>query len=215
MPDVTIYSGIFSNDQLVEATETRDIVNSNPSMTVNQLGTVPSIETNSSREELPNSNERTQEERELTATVQKSETSDTIILIPERQMPKIADDPYAPVTILTARIESEVQEMINLWGAAWSEQNVPQYLSNYSDDFLITDSISRREWEAMRRDRLTRPRYIDIQIFYEEMELIAKDTIDVLFSQTYRSNLYRDSTKKVLRIKREEQAWRIIEEKTR
>ena len=105
--------------------------------------------------------------------------------------------------------------MINLWGAAWSEQNVPQYLSNYSADFLITDSISRLEWEALRRDRLTRPRYIDIQILYEEMELIAKDTIDVLFSQSYRSNLYRDNTKKVLRIRREEQSWRIIEEKTR
>ena len=215
MPDGTIYSGIFSNDQLVEASETANIVSSNPPRKEKQLGPVPSIETNGSPEDLANANEITQEERELPATVQKSEASDTIILIPERQMPKIADDPYAPVTILTARIRSEVQEMISLWGAAWSEQNVPQYLSNYSEDFLITDSISRREWEALRRDRLTRPRYIDIQIFFEEMEVIAKDTIDVLFSQTYRSNLYRDNTKKVLRIKREEQAWKIIEEKSR
>ena len=215
MPDGTIYSGIFKNDQLVEATERANTGSSNPSRKGYQLETVPSIETNGSLEELSISSDKTQEELELTAAAQKSETGDTIILIPERQMPKISDDPYAPVTILTARIESEVREMINLWGAAWSEQNVPQYLSNYSADFLITDSISRREWEALRRDRLTRPRYIDIQILYEEMELIAKDTIDVLFSQTYRSNLYRDSTKKVLRIKREEQAWRIIEEKTR
>tara|TARA_E500000331_G_scaffold313255_1_gene321800 strand:+ start:2134 stop:3009 length:876 start_codon:yes stop_codon:yes gene_type:complete len=215
MPDGTIYSGIFSNDQLVEASETANIVSSNPPRKEKQLGPVPSIKTNGSLEDLPNANEITQEEGELPATVQKSEASDTIILIPERQMPKISDDPYAPVTILTARIQSEVQEMISLWGAAWSEQNVPQYLSNYSADFVITDSISRREWEALRRNRLTSPRYIDIQIFYEEMELIAENTIDISFSQTYRSNLYRDSTKKVLRVRREEQTWRIIEEKTR
>ena len=105
--------------------------------------------------------------------------------------------------------------MVNLWGAAWSEQNVPQYLSNYSDDFVITDSISRRGWEVLRRNRLTRPKYIDIKISHERIELVAEDTIDVFFSQTYRSNLYRDITKKVLRIKREEQGWRIIEEKSR
>ena len=56
MPDGTIYSGIFKNDQLVEATETANTGSSNPSRKGYQLETVPSIETNSSREELPNSN---------------------------------------------------------------------------------------------------------------------------------------------------------------
>ena len=105
--------------------------------------------------------------------------------------------------------------MVNLWGAAWSEQNVPQYLSNYSDEFVITAPINRREWEALRRERLTRPRFIDIQIFHEGMEVTAEDTIEVLFTQIYRSNLYRDSTRKILRIKREVQGWHIIEEKIR
>ena len=207
MPDGTIYSGIFSNDQLIEATEPDGLLKSSDARSNPETTNVP---------ETSNSTiDKTQDEIELTGTVQDPEESDTIILIPERKMPKISDDPYAPVTRLTPRIRSEVQEMVNLWGAAWSEQNVPQYLSNYSDEFVITAPINRREWENLRRERLTRPRFIDIQIFHEGMEVTAEDTIEVLFTQTYRSNLYRDSTRKLLRIKREVQGWRIIEEKLR
>ena len=207
MPDGTIYSGIFSNDQLIEATEPDGLIKSSDARSNPETTNVP--------ETSNNTIDKTQDEIELTGTVQDPEASDTIILIPERKMPEIADDPYAPVTILTPRIRTEVQEMVNLWGAAWSEQNVPQYLSNYSDEFVITAPINRREWEALRRERLTRPRFIDIQIFHEGMEVTAEDTIEVLFTQTYRSNLYRDSTRKILRIKREVQGWQNKKKKIR
>ncbi len=215
MPDGTIYSGIFSDDQLVEATKALNLESPKLSTEEKSFSDTLGLEIIDKTKESPTSNEPSGIALEVTPTAEDSRAGDTIVLIPEGQMPEISDDPYAPVTILTARIQSEVQEMINLWGAAWSEQNVPQYLSNYSDDFVILDSNSRRSWEVLRRDRLIRPTYIDVQITHEGMDLVAEDTIDALFQQTYRSNLYQDITKKILRLRREEKGWRIIQESTR
>ena len=215
MPDGTIYSGIFLDDQLVKASQSEHMDVPGLSNKKPSSGITTNLDELVESERIEKSSEIVQPGPAFNSKVLEAEAGNSIILIPERQMPIVLDDPYAPVTVVTNRIRSEVQEMVNLWGSAWSEQNVPQYLSNYSDDFVITDSISRRGWEVLRRNRLTRPKYIDIKISHERIELVAEDTIDVFFSQTYRSNLYRDITKKVLRIKREEQGWRIIEEKSR
>lgn len=61
---------------------------------------------------------------------------------------------------LTVDVQKEVDSTIDLWDAAWSEQNVNQYLTYYAADFVVPDKQSRSQWEAVRRARLTKPKSI-------------------------------------------------------
>lgn len=78
------------------------------------------------------------------------------------------EDLYRLVSRLTDDIRSEVTETVDLWGAARSEMNVPQSLENYSEDFAVPGNLSLRGWEALRLSRLSRPRYIELEIAYEK-----------------------------------------------
>ena len=127
------------------------------------------------------------------------------------------DDPYATgdVTGITDTVKDELTETIDLWMAAWSDQNVTQYLANYSDDFAVPDQQSRRTWEAFRRSRIARPRYINIDVDYQRFEFVENNVIDVFFRQSYRSNSYSDLTDKVLRMGKDDTDWKILIERSR
>jgi hypothetical protein len=119
------------------------------------------------------------------------------------------------ITSLTEAVKDELRETINLWGAAWSDKNVPQYLSNYSEDFQIPGKLSRKEWEKLRRTRLNRPRHISLDVDYEKFEFVETNVVDVYFEQSYRSNTFSDVTSKVLRLRKEDHAWKILAENSR
>ncbi len=126
------------------------------------------------------------------------------------------DDPYATdVTEITDSVKDELIETIDLWAAAWSDQNVTQYLTNYSQDFAVPGRQSRRTWEALRRTRLTRPSFINLGVDYQRFELVETNIVDVFFRQSYRSNSYSDLTDKVLRMQKEDQDWKILVERSR
>lgn len=125
------------------------------------------------------------------------------------------DDPYSTdVTEITETVKNELIETIDLWAAAWSDQNVTQYLTHYHDDFVIPGRQSRRTWEALRRTRLNRPRYIKLDVVYERFELVEPNVIDVFFRQSYRSNTYTDLTEKVLRMRKADTDWKILAERS-
>ena len=128
---------------------------------------------------------------------------------------EISDPFTAEVTEVTEAVKDELTETIDLWGAAWSEQNVPQYLANYSEDFRVPNRQSRRNWEATRKSRLTRPQYIKIDITNQRFEFVKTNVIDVFFRQAYRSNTYSDLTDKVLRMRKEGSDWKILIERSR
>ena len=115
---------------------------------------------------------------------------------------------------LTESVRMEVESMIDLWSLAWSEQNVEEYLTHYSDEFRVPGRQSRRQWEALRRSRLTRPGSIEIKVVFENFELTEENVVQIQFNQSYRSNLFRDQTRKQLTVKMEGENWRIIEERS-
>jgi len=115
---------------------------------------------------------------------------------------------------LTVEVQKEVESTIDLWSAAWSEQNVNQYLTYYAADFVVPDEQSRSQWEAVRRARLTKPKSINISVTFEKIEMTAPNQINIQFNQTYRSNLYRDSTRKEMTLKKSGANWLIQTEKS-
>ncbi|MEX0940936.1 MAG: hypothetical protein WD002_00155 [Pseudomonadales bacterium] len=129
----------------------------------------------------------------------------------EQQVPPIS----AEITTMTDTVEQQLVSTIDLWAAAWSEQNIVQYLDNYASDFAVPGRQSRRGWEATRRSRLSRPGFIEVKISYEKFEMIEPNVAEVWFRQTYNSDVYRDVTDKALKLRKEGPYWRILEERTR
>ena len=107
-----------------------------------------------------------------------------------------------------------MQALVDLWAAAWSEKTVVQYLACYSVDVSMPGKQSRPQWEALRRSRLTRPRTIEVKVVYEKLKVTEPNVIQVIFDQTYRSNLYRDRTRKQLLVRKEREDWRIMLERS-
>jgi len=118
----------------------------------------------------------------------------------------------ALVTRLNQETRQQVQDSIDLWAAAWSDQNSDEYLAIYSAEFAVPGRQSRRQWEATRRTRLSLPSRIDVRVAYNNFEVVAPNTVQVDFNQTYDSNLYRDKSPKRLVLKKSGDLWRIISE---
>ena len=118
------------------------------------------------------------------------------------------------VTKITDNVKDELIQTVDLWAAAWSGQNTTQYIANYSGDFAVPDQQSRRNWEALRKKRITRSAYINLDIRYQRFELVETDVVDVFFRQAYRSNTYSDLTDKVIRLRKEHANWKILLERS-
>ncbi|MDA0978731.1 MAG: hypothetical protein O3B72_09250 [Proteobacteria bacterium] len=125
-------------------------------------------------------------------------------------------DPYhSDVTEVTPEVEAQLTETIQLWAAAWQDQNVVQYLENYAEEFVVPGRLSRRNWEAQRRTSLKRPSFIKLDIEFQRFDLVEPNIVDVFFRQAYRSNTYSDLTDKVLRMKKAGPDWKTLIERSR
>lgn len=199
LPDGTVYNGYFSNDKLVEAPAemgepSADIAATDTMAAEMESELAPRAEVPDARAPAP-------------------------IAAAEPEAP--APQPTIPgeiepteVTAITDSVKTELMSMIDLWAAAWSEQNVPQYLAYYSEDFDVPGNQSRRAWEGLRRQRLSRPGVINIDITFDRFEMVEPNVAAVTFNQVYRSDVYSDETVKTLTLGKEGPFWRILSEVT-
>ncbi len=103
---------------------------------------------------------------------------------------------------------------VRAWAWAWSSQNADGYLSSYAADYEPSGGLSRKQWAAARRERLERPRFIEVTLDDLEVELCAERRARVSFTQRYRSNTYQDRVRKELWLSRPEEKWVISGERT-
>lgn len=185
LPDGTVYNGYFENDALVQQTDPR----SEP--------TAPIAVISSEDAQLaPAEN-----------TITSSETK------PEPATPAAPEpDESQPQQTLTVGMREDVQAAIEAWATAWSNQDVSAYLGAYSTQFEVPGRQSRRQWEGLRRSRLSRPSRIDVKVTYDTFELVAPNRVQVDFHQIYDSNLFSDRTNKRLTLIQEAGTWKIVSE---
>jgi ketosteroid isomerase-like protein len=100
---------------------------------------------------------------------------------------------------------------LHAWSTAWMAQDVDAYLSYYDADFKTPAGTTREAWEASRRDRLTRPSYIKLDLSQIKVEL-AGDTATLHFRQRYESSTYKGTDRKIIRMINRAGAWKIVEE---
>ena len=115
---------------------------------------------------------------------------------------------------MAAADASGILALLTDWSAAWSSRDVDAYLEFYAADFEPPNGLDRQAWEALRRQRLRRPRWVEVRI--DQVQVLANDghTARVRFMQDYRSDRYRDRTRKELRLIRTAEGWRIRAERS-
>lgn len=107
-----------------------------------------------------------------------------------------------------------VRQVLSDWSSAWSDQDIDRYLAAYSRDFQPNGS-SRRAWEALRRERLSAPRFIKVSISQFDMVRVQDNLVEATFFQNYRSDRFSDSVQKVFELIWEGGSWKILRETTR
>jgi len=102
---------------------------------------------------------------------------------------------------------------IESWKESWENKNVAEYLKIYSTKFIPPDDLSLEEWQARRREALTKPEFIKITISDQVIETLSATQLLATFKQTYRSNSYNDEVVKTLSMEKEDSGWKIVDER--
>ena len=104
-----------------------------------------------------------------------------------------------------------VINIVNKWATAWSEQNVFNYLSLYSDKFKPLDGTTLETWKTYRRNRLLQPSFIQVKAININVNFLgAEQYAHVHFIQHYKSNTFQEKIHKLLVLQKESNGWRII-----
>ncbi len=109
--------------------------------------------------------------------------------------------------------KDEVINALQSWAAAWSAQAVDLYLSFYGKDFKPA-KLSKEVWAVQRRERIRKPRWVNVRLKDFEVKPQQKDKMIVQLVQDYRADNYRDKTKKQFIMQRTADGWRILSEKS-
>lgn len=104
--------------------------------------------------------------------------------------------------------------VLQRWAAAWSTQDVEEYLSFYAPDFDPGSGLSRAAWESQRRQRLTRPENIEVTLSDFQVRNLSPDNVEVEVIQGYRSDHYADRTRKLFVLTAEGESWMIEREES-
>lgn len=133
----------------------------------------------------------------------------TPVAEPARPEPLPAD---AAATVPAVDPEAKVLAAVHAWASAWMAKDVAAYLAAYDQEFNVPGGEDRAAWEAVRKDRLTRPEYIKIDIDQIKTR-IKDDTATVRFRQRYESNTLKSTDRKTLTLANRDGNWKIIEER--
>jgi len=112
----------------------------------------------------------------------------------------------------TAYIDKTVLQSVNEWASAWSSKNVKGYLAYYAPDFKTPNGESRSDWEAMRNERISKPKSIHVGISGAKVKVIDDSHASVTFKQNYKSSNLNVSGGKTLSMVKSGDKWLIQEE---
>ena len=131
---------------------------------------------------------------------------------PAAAMPEPAAAEPEPATE-AAPDPATAEQAVRAWAAAWSDQRVDDYLDSYADSYQPPDGQSRARWAATRRERIERPRSIQVGVDAARTVQLADDRVSVSFDQSYASDTYSDKVRKTLLLVWQDGAWKIAEER--
>jgi ketosteroid isomerase-like protein len=129
--------------------------------------------------------------------------------IPEK--PALAEKP-SPEATNDSESSSDVIKTVNAWARAWSEKDIPAYLAFYATDFRAPGGASRSAWEKARRERIGKPKSIQVAIVSPKVNFIDDTHARVSFKQSYHSDAIKSNTQKTLEMVKTGDKWLINQE---
>ena len=164
--------------------------------------------------ELKNLTTAENEEALVNRNVAKNTPAQTPEVINEPTPTEIIDEP-TPTEIIDGNVQDKqsIEASINKWVDAWSNQDVDGYLASYAKEFIPSKGLSKNRWEKERTERLLVPSFIKITLSNLKINMRGKNYARVDFTQTYKSDTYKDRAKKELLMEKIDGEWLIIKEK--
>jgi Flp pilus assembly protein TadD/ketosteroid isomerase-like protein len=117
-----------------------------------------------------------------------------------------------PAADTGANEEQAINDAVSNWAKAWSAKDVDKYLASYADSFKPAKGESRKAWEETRRDRVSKPASINVELTNQKVTLDGADNAKVTLKQTYRAGGKPIRTDKTLIMKKTDGAWLIEQE---
>ncbi|MDP1863988.1 MAG: tetratricopeptide repeat protein [Thiobacillus sp.] len=122
----------------------------------------------------------------------------------------IEPTPAKPLPATASQASTAIESAVTQWAKAWSARDVNAYLAAYASDYAA-DGMTRSSWEAQRRERVSSPKSIDVQL--SEMIIDQQgDTASATFRQAYRSDRFSSTVTKTLKLTLQNGQWRIVDE---
>jgi tetratricopeptide (TPR) repeat protein len=121
-------------------------------------------------------------------------------------------EPPKPVADTGASEEQAINDAVNNWAKAWSAKDVDKYLASYADNFKPAKGESRKAWEETRRERVSKPASISVELANQKVMLDGADNAKVSFKQSYRAGGKPIRTDKTLMMKKTNGVWLIEQE---
>ncbi len=126
--------------------------------------------------------------------------------------PLVAPVAEASSAINFANQETRLIEQITRWAKAWSEQDVATYAGFYADSYR-GEFRSHEAWLDHRRERISRPGEIRVDISDIQVRWRSDNRAIVDFKQAFDSPTYSDRVVKRLAFNRIGSEWKITEER--
>ena len=113
-----------------------------------------------------------------------------------------------------AAATAAIERTVRAWAEAWGKRDPTAYLAFYGKDFKVPGGRDRAQWETERKARVTRPRFVKVQLDKVQVEMPGENApAKVGFEQHYVSNLVRSRDRKMLFLEKEGDDWKIVEER--
>lgn len=109
--------------------------------------------------------------------------------------------------------EQVVIDAVNAWADAWAAQNVDRYLDSYARDFKTPGGESRKQWENTRRERVSRPAKISVNLQNINVKMESATAAKVTFRQIYKATGLDANSNKTLNLVKEGSRWLIKQER--
>ena len=121
--------------------------------------------------------------------------------------------PVAPVTAVASDSSADVLNAVNKWARDWAGKNPDGYLAAYAKSFKPEDGSSRSAWNAARRERITTPKRIKVEVLGATVEMTSATEAKVTFRQAYSSDALQTRSRKTLTLVKEGGTWLIARER--
>ena len=106
--------------------------------------------------------------------------------------------------------EDSIKKLVFEWAEAWSKKEFETYINFYSKNFKNRRAKSFDDWSKYREPRVKRRGKIKLSITKIKVDILADGIAEVSFNQRYQSGSTRLFTRKKMRLRKEEQNWKIV-----